>query len=565
MPVTLAATRQVESDRLRTSQVRVRIPAMVVMRVRWRRRMAPSGSSNSAGSRPLSAQVPERGRVDDRRHACDALCARPCSATWRRICSRMREKGANLERCATTPPNALRAASPPGIAIDLTSKRPSTRLLERDGRAASPPPNTGEVLRQLHDVRLRLRLRVQHPAPAKPPSAFSPTRRLERLTAHPRSPASNLDVHSIAPCGVSRDRALACWGFASARLAGCGDSDELDLKGALPTSTIPVCCLTTGLADARNGCQLVKLAITACVRGDDAGKLPASLRDDGGRVQRPRRFRRPAAPSRLQELVYVMLNTGRWRWPRAPKEEAAQSSFDRGRFLPLGEKDIVFINRGEPLRQTRRANATLVHEFVHLLQDRRWISKLRRSALRERRHLHRRQIHARGRGRADGRPRARGDARSRRRGSRLGNASRRDRGLLGRIGCSSSRALSSQRTRSCRTRSARATCTRAVDEGRAGVLDLFANPPTSSKALDARSRDGLGVLAVPRACSPTGIEHFSTSNLARSGCTPPPRSGIVLARKGPRARAHLAKRRARDLRRERDRVPDPRLVGGGVG
>jgi hypothetical protein len=153
-------------------------------------------------------------------------------------------------------------------------------------------------------------------------------------------------------------------------LAGCGDSDELDLVAG-PTGPRPIagCNFDYSQCDVREkSCQLEKLSIAACVRGDEPGELPLVSVMTEAEFDAYLATASPRPDPDYWEQAYVMLGLvapGALSAKRKPR----RTSNDFAAFYRWHEKDIVFIDHGEPFDDLN-ANTTLVHEFVHALQDR---------------------------------------------------------------------------------------------------------------------------------------------------------------------------------------------------
>jgi hypothetical protein len=204
-------------------------------------------------------------------------------------------------------------------------------------------------------------------------------------------------------------------------------------------------------------------------------------------------------------------------------------------FYRWEEKDIVFIDRGEPFDGVD-ANTTLVHEFVHLLQDREVDLQAYAEA-----HFVNDDVYTAAKSVPEGEATL---FAGRVRAAMLGLdvdaidwETRLDelvRSWEQWVFEQPSPLLASDEVLPY-SFGARYLYPRFRDEGHAAVLDLFANPPTSSKALMLGHAADAESSPFPELAPPEGIEHFSTSNLGAFGL-------YLLLDQGPSWRA-----RAREL------------------
>ncbi len=175
----------------------------------------------------------------------------------------------------------------------------------------------------------------------------------------------------------SRLIALVTLCLASPALAGCGSSDDeqaLELaSGDAPAVAISGCEEQSyALCDIRDPqCQEQHLALAACVRGSDRGQLPpiATISPDeyATRLNDEIAADPPPDPNHWENglVLLGLAQPGAF----APDQAVAEEVANVAGFYRHEQKDVTIVDRGEPMDDLE-SNMTLLHEFVHVLQDR---------------------------------------------------------------------------------------------------------------------------------------------------------------------------------------------------
>ena len=153
-------------------------------------------------------------------------------------------------------------------------------------------------------------------------------------------------------------------------LCACGESADLDLAPGTPGPwPIEGCAFDYRPCDVRDdACQREKLELTACVRGNEAGPLPPVSVMTAAEFDAFVASESPRPDPDYWEDVLVMLELAE---PGAlgAKRLRRRVAGEVGAFYRWDEDDVVLIDRGGPFDDVGM-NAILVHEFVHALQDR---------------------------------------------------------------------------------------------------------------------------------------------------------------------------------------------------
>ncbi len=158
-------------------------------------------------------------------------------------------------------------------------------------------------------------------------------------------------------------------------LLGCGEDDEpkTDLAGELPRYPVPGCeSLDHSPCDvSQSACQSTLLEMAACLRGDAPGELPAF--DVIGKEEYARRVAEgldatPRPDPDHEEAAFALLKLIPADGFGTEALVRAASDFVGG-FYDSDTKRVTLVDGGLGLSE-RAWSALLVHEFIHVLQDR---------------------------------------------------------------------------------------------------------------------------------------------------------------------------------------------------
>jgi hypothetical protein len=157
--------------------------------------------------------------------------------------------------------------------------------------------------------------------------------------------------------------------LAAALLSACGASDDESL-GAPPRYGIPGCerFATAPCGVLERDCQLRLLQIAACLRETEPGELPpVSVMTEAAYAVYLAQDQSDPLPPEV-EKAFVMLGVVS-PGALAPSSMTTELVTKIAGFYREDKQDVVIIDHG-PGSDEESASATLVHEFVHVLQDR---------------------------------------------------------------------------------------------------------------------------------------------------------------------------------------------------
>jgi hypothetical protein len=157
--------------------------------------------------------------------------------------------------------------------------------------------------------------------------------------------------------------------LSAALLSACGASDDESL-GAAPRYGIPGCerFSTAPCGVLERDCQLRLLEIAACLRETKPGELPpVSVMTEADYAAYLAQDQSAPLPPEV-EKAFVMLGLVS-PGALAPSSMTTELVSKVAGFYREDQQDVVIIDHG-PGSDEESASATLVHEFIHVLQDR---------------------------------------------------------------------------------------------------------------------------------------------------------------------------------------------------